>query len=310
MTDEVIEINTILLIPTGTSESSSSEDTGSESECEVQIPNEVQTGTEVIDMPSTSVSTGQLPGLDTGVQNILSLLGNVIPSNSGPEVNADVAALMAGYVQKGIQKEDRNKMLETYPLIRNCQALQPPEVNPEIKACLEANTLKQDSYLNKLQLQLAAGISALAVPFSTHYEHTRDNPSEESRKQLEKLCDPIKLFGDVFHALSSHRRFAILPQLDGGIKKILEDCPIDKFLFGENFTEKLKCAKEAERLGSALKKKTNHPQPVGKFPNKRGLATRPGPSGKQSLNSRGPHPRARMKKEEGRPGQRRIYRRQ
>ncbi|XP_050503486.1 uncharacterized protein LOC126882560 [Diabrotica virgifera virgifera] len=109
-------------------------------------------------------------------------------------------------------------------------------------------------------IELAAGISAIAIPLNEQYKITKESLTEETRKELEKKCDPAKIFSDVFHALSLHRRHSILPFLDSGVKKILDACPIDDFLFGRSFPDQLKSSNEAQRLGSTIKKKDKTPQ--------------------------------------------------
>ena len=114
------------------------------------------------------------------------MLSNQSTSIKGPEIHSDVAALLTTFLLKGIEKEPRNATIDSYPCVANCPALQPPEINPEIKSCLDANALKQDNFLRKLQSQLAAGISALAIPLDEQYEITKQNATDESKQELEK----------------------------------------------------------------------------------------------------------------------------
>ncbi|CAH1974390.1 unnamed protein product [Acanthoscelides obtectus] len=110
---------------------------------------------------------------DQAVQNILQFLGNQASAIKGPEVSTDVAALISEFLLKGIDKESRKTTLESYPCLANCSALQPPVINPEVRSCLSTNVVKEDTFLSKLQLQLASGISALAVGFDKQYEITK-----------------------------------------------------------------------------------------------------------------------------------------
>lgn len=283
----------------GSSEISSNEEIGTNSDSDAPLANLVK---------STSAVQTSLP--DEGAQNILSLLSNQSANIKGPEIHSDVAALLSDFLLKGVEKESRDATINSYPCIANCPALQPPEVNPEIKSCLDANALKQDNFLRKLQTQLAAGISALAIPLDEQYEITKRTATEEMKKELEKRCDPAKIFSDVFHALSLHRRHCIIPFLDSGVKKILDSCPIDDFLFGKSFPEQLKSSNEAQRLGSSIKKKDKVRQflsskspIIGK-----NSQSRAGPSGiSPSLNLRRAQNHSRMKKEEGRHRPRGAY---
>nr|CAI5862654.1 unnamed protein product [Callosobruchus analis] len=173
-------------------------------------------------LPSTSSAPSDLADNDNdGAQNILSLLSDQSTSIKGPEIHSDVASLLTGFLLNGVAKESRNATMDSIPCIANCAALQPPEINPEIQACLDASALKQDNFLQKLQHQMAAGISALAISLNEQYTITRQMPTEDGKKELEKRCDPVKIFSDVYHALSLHRRHGIIPFLDSGVKQIL-----------------------------------------------------------------------------------------
>lgn len=216
------------------------------------------------------------------------------------------------FLLNGIEKDSRKATLESYPCLANCLALQPPKINPEIRPCLNTDIVKQDTFLSKLQLQLAAGISALAVGFDKQYELTKSDSTDETRKELELRCAPLKLFPDVFHALSLHRRYSILPLLDNNVRKVLDTCPIDELLFGKAFPDQLKTANEAQRLSFSIKKKD---KVLRSGPSTSSIAKKPGEqkpgpsrvSQTQSLNFRRLQHKSRMKKEEGRSRQTGSY---
>lgn len=248
--------------------------------------------------------------------NLLALLEKrMLPDNEGPEVHADISNLLSIFLTKGLDTETRKSTIEKYPILKGCTKLMPPELNAEIKPCVTTATLRQDAFLVKLQGQIAAALSALAIPLNTMYEATKENPSDADKVQLEKLGDPVKLIADVFFSLSSHRRYLIVPSLDDSVKDILETCPIDSQLFGENFTEKLKTSKEAKKFGASIKKKP--PTPRAKPPSrtlpsfssstKQMASTSTGRSS-SFLAQRRPPPKTRYKKEEERGPRKRYYR--
>ncbi|CAH2012122.1 unnamed protein product, partial [Acanthoscelides obtectus] len=146
---------------------------------------------------------------------------------------------------------------------------------------------------------LASGISALAVGFDKQYEITKSNSTDETRADLERCCAPLTIIADVFHAISLHRRYSILPFLDGNVRKFSDTCPIDEFLFGKTFPDQWKSASEAQRLGFSIKKKE---KALGSSSSKpivyKKLEPKPGPSRvPSSLNSRRQQHKSRMKKE-------------
>nr|CAI5823190.1 unnamed protein product [Callosobruchus analis] len=275
----------------GSSEISSSSGSGTDSDSDTPLSKL---------LPSTSSAPSDLADNDNdGAQNILSLLSDQSTSIKGPEIHSDVASLLTGFLQNGVAKESRNATMDSYPCIANCAALQPPEINPEIRACLDASALKQDNFFQNLQQQMAAGISALAISLNEQYTITRQMPTED-----------VKIFSDVYHALSLHRRHGIIPFLDSGVKQILDSCPIDDFLFGKSFPDHLKSSNEAQRLSSTIKKRRKVAHYVSpKTPvTRKSSHPKAGPSGmSDSLNFRRSQFRSRKKKEEGRPRPKGAY---
>ncbi|CAH1998388.1 unnamed protein product [Acanthoscelides obtectus] len=177
---------------------------------------------------------------------------------------------------------------------------------------LEVTSCKLDRYDRWLTNKLASGISALAVGFDKQYEITKSNSTDETRADLERCCAPLTIIADVFHAISLHRRYSILPFLDGNVRKFSDTCPIDEFLFGKTFPDQWKSASEAQRLGFSIKKKE---KALGSSSSKpivyKKLEPKPGPSRvPSSLNSRRQQHKSRMKKEAERFRSARSYRKQ
>lgn len=177
-------------------------------------------------------------------------------SNNEPLVHADIRHLLSVFLAKGLDDEPRKLAIDSYRLLKDCNALNPPDLNAAIKVALSSVVLRQDAFLIKIQNQLAATLSALAVPFNDVYESSRSNPAQATEQDLKKAGDPVKLIADVFHSISCHRRYLIVPSLDPSIRDVLDACPIDALLFGVDFSEKWKISKEAKKLGASLKKKT------------------------------------------------------
>ncbi|CAH1968339.1 unnamed protein product [Acanthoscelides obtectus] len=208
---------------------------------------------EEMNIPIAHLGTGEKP-----VNPLIALLeGKGSNLNNGPAVHEDIQQLLTLFIAKGLDNDTRKEAIDSFPLLKGCTALNPPELNAEIKICLNSAVLRQDAFLVKIQNQLAAIISALAVQFNELYKDSKSNPSQPTEEVLKKAGDPLKLVADTFHSISCHRRYLIVPSLDSSIKDILEACPVDSLLFGVEFPEKWKMSKEAKRLGACLKKKPN-----------------------------------------------------
>lgn len=63
---------------------------------------------------------------------------------------------------------------------------------------------------------------------------------DSGNEALQNIIDATKLLADVHYTLSVHRRFLLSNHLDSSVKKVSEDCPVDDWLFGENFSQCVK----------------------------------------------------------------------
>nr|CAH7714180.1 unnamed protein product [Callosobruchus chinensis] len=136
-------------IHTGSSENSSNEGSGTDSDSDAPLSNWLPS-------PSTSAAQSGLADNDNdGAPNVLSLISGQSSSLKGPEIHSDVSSLLTGFLLNIVDKESRAATIASYPCIANCAALRPPEINPEIRACLDANALKQDNFLQTLQLPVS-----------------------------------------------------------------------------------------------------------------------------------------------------------
>ena len=83
--------------------------------------------------------------------------------NEGIEVHEEISSRWNALAVKGVEKEDRKELLQKYPAIKNCKLLLAPKLNDEIKECLPELLIKQDIYLQRVQDQMASGLSAMGT---------------------------------------------------------------------------------------------------------------------------------------------------
>lgn len=245
-------------------------------------------------VPATTVASSILHLLDSSKDQ----------TPGGPEIHADLATHITSLIREGLPKTQRASYTAACPRPANCSALQPPALNPEVKSCLSSPAVQSDQFLQSLQSQLAAGLSAVLIPLNAQVLLTSEAPTESNKEQLEKLGHPVKLLADVFHSL---------PFLDQDVKSTLDACPLDEYLFGKQLSEHIKTSKDTQRLGATVKRKIQ-PSSTGwpQIHRRTSLAEpRLGPSG-ISLNSRRALPKSRLKpppqKKEREQPQNRSYR--
>ncbi|KAJ8964056.1 hypothetical protein NQ314_005197 [Rhamnusium bicolor] len=75
----------------------------------------------------------------------LNILGDGDTENmtAGEPVHADIALGWQNILKKGLEEEARSELLKKYPMIPNCQAMQPPKLNPEVRAAANELALKE-----------------------------------------------------------------------------------------------------------------------------------------------------------------------
>nr|CAI5853188.1 unnamed protein product [Callosobruchus analis] len=74
-----------------------------------------------------------------------------------------------------------------------------------------------------------------------------------NKETITVLADAAQMVCNVQHALSTHRKYNILPFLNHSCRKLVEKSKSDKFLLGINFFEDLKTSEMAKKTGLTLK---------------------------------------------------------
>ncbi|XP_030755098.1 uncharacterized protein LOC115887751 isoform X3 [Sitophilus oryzae] len=134
---------------------------------------------------------------------------------------------------------------------KNIRFLQGPEINPEISESITDAQKNHDKYMSIVQNQLGNGLSALAKGLNALLVDKAN--ADVGSKVMPCLIDAGKVITDAFHMITKSRKFHIEANLNPTVKKIVRDSKPDKFLCGENFSEKFKEAKNHQRTGKELK---------------------------------------------------------
>lgn len=265
---------------------------------------------DVIDV--TCDEGADVPTTSKKAAGILDLLGEgESPGLVSPEVDADIPSRWEPILRKGLNVERRKTLLEKYPLPQNFGGLAPPKLNLEVKEALNAQVVRRDQRLLKIQEQLGVGLSALATVVSGCLKQLEEKEVDEvttrrTRHFVEAISDASQLFADVFHNESLSRRQLVLINLDEQHKGVLADSPITELLFGEKLDERVSAAKNLRRFSQTLKVQQK-PQTISRHLQKGA------PS--KHLNFRGPSSSRQGPRQDGRaplqtlriPNQRRRY---
>lgn len=177
----------------------------------------------------------------------------------------------------GLEREEKLSLLNKYVLPSNCQAMAPPEVNPEILSILSPPNSNRDKNLQGQQTQLAKGLVALSKGMEVLLTNKRI-PKEIKENLLEYLSDSGRILTDLQYNITMVRRNLISPSLSKSVKEAVEKTKPINFLFGTDLTEKVKEAKTLERTSKDLRsapstsqtKVQYTPMAYNKYPKKRG----------------------------------------
>lgn len=205
-----------------------------------------------------------------------------LSKSTGAPISPELVTRWTNYLTIGLEKGEREQLLEKWLIPENCLALGAPKLNPELQHLLKENETKSDAFITRCQNDLGIGLSALGSALGQLLNSESQSPVEDV---ITVVADAAKMFCNVHNLLSVHRRYKIHPKLDPAIQKTAKDCIIDSFLFGKDFAEQCKIAQAVKRTSVELKAK-----PTYSF--KKNLAS----SSRDYLNSERYLPRSRFKK--------------
>ncbi|KAI8434109.1 hypothetical protein MSG28_012249 [Choristoneura fumiferana] len=209
-----------------------------------------------VQMPSTSLAAETCsqddiqPELDT---EILALLGDAPKSDIqfGKPTHKDLASRWQDILEKGLLKDVKEKILDSYLIPENCSLLVAPTLNPEVKVALAENMVKRDASLQAKQKQESIAIAALNQAIELIIA------KENHTKILKPISDACRLLCDSHFNDTRTRRGFIISAINPELKDTLSETKRDKLLFGENVSEKLKSAKTIKKSAADLKQVRN-----------------------------------------------------
>ncbi|XP_060807715.1 uncharacterized protein LOC132903429 [Amyelois transitella] len=168
----------------------------------------------------------------------------------GKPIHRDIASRWNDILAKGLTKEIKNNLIQGHLTPSNCELLIAPALNQEVKAALPEGLVKRDMAILQRQKDVGVAISALA----TATELVISNVNAESKQSILKpISDACRILCDIHHSQTRLRRNYVINSINTELKETLLETSRDKYLFGENLTDKLKTAKTIQRSGETLK---------------------------------------------------------
>ena len=168
------------------------------------------------------------------------------------EIHSALAARWSGWLLNGIKKEEKTELLSLYANAKNC-SLKGQLLNPEVSKIMTPSAVKRDKYA--MESQDVTGSALLALGLAISLILNEKDEAVDRDVLLKYLVDAGKLLSVVHHQEAISRKAMILPGIEKNMKIVLENTKLDKYLFGENLSEKIKSEKSLEKTASDLKVK-------------------------------------------------------
>lgn len=181
-----------------------------------------------------------------------------IKNHNSIKVNGELKLRWEKWMQIGYPEEEKVKLLNSNPRTENLYT-EAPKLNPEINSILNEYAIKRDKHLAETQNCVGSAISTLAGAISMILDNQEDDI--DKNVLLKYLCDTGKLLTDIFFHQSASRRSCINPLLNKSIKSTIDKSVADEWLYGKNFAENIKEAKELEKASSSIKLTTSKRNP-------------------------------------------------
>lgn len=149
---------------------------------------------------------------------------------------------------KGLQKEVKEKLFEEYLVPSNCELLIAPVLNPEAKAALPDFLVKRDTSLMHRQKQIGSALAALAQ--ATELIIKQNSSPQDILKPISDAC---RILCDSHFSETKTRRNFVISAINTKLKDALINTERDKFLFGDNVSDKVKAVQNIQKSGDTLK---------------------------------------------------------
>ncbi|CAG9134959.1 unnamed protein product [Plutella xylostella] len=182
----------------------------------------------------------------------------------GPKIQRDLALRWEFVATTGLTKEERKELLDRHLVPENCQKIDAPLLNAEIKAALLDNPIKKDKAIENKQGRISAAISCIGEALTKIFAQSNKDTSV-----VKLLIEAGRLVCDLQHTESMNRRSFICSGIKKEIKDHIYETDIDRYLFGEKLAQTLISAKAITKSGSEIKissAKNNSSASRSKFP--------------------------------------------
>lgn len=152
-------------------------------------------------------------------------------------------------IAKSLDKEVKVELLSKYAIPKSVN-MGAPALNPEIAASMGPVALTKDKYQVNIQDDLGQGIGC--VMLAVHKMLLDERPVIPKIEYIPLLSDILRHLSDLQHTLSLQRRSFINNGLSKAVVDLAASTPVGTLLYGQDFGEKIKAVKMAERSAKEM----------------------------------------------------------
>lgn len=174
----------------------------------------------------------------------------------GPDLLPQLCSRWQGIIKKGLDKDEKSKIIKKYPPPENFKILDAPKLNAEAQAAAGESVIKRDKAIELKQKQVSCALTAIGLALNKVCKSPSGN-----QDIISLLSDSARLLCDYHYNESSTRKLFLLTGLENKTaREALKNTEVDQWLFGENLAEKLKASKAIEQTSKDLKGSINKPK--------------------------------------------------
>lgn len=111
----------------------------------------------------------------------------------GTPISEEIVLRWTDLFKVGLPEEEKSLLLKKYGIPENCSVINPPKINPEVKASLQEAVITRDSRLVEKQEKVAVCLAVLGTTLSNLLK----GQSVDKLTLLERLSDTERLLADL-----------------------------------------------------------------------------------------------------------------
>ncbi|KAJ8915869.1 hypothetical protein NQ315_015480 [Exocentrus adspersus] len=120
------------------------------------------------------------------------------------------------YLSTGLDRDSRKKLMDQWKIPSNCKYLKAPVLNQEVQVLLSSVNFKKDNFQQNIQEIIGKAITAESSALTKLLSQKETIDSTITQV----LVDSRKLLIDIFHTISTHRKYQLLKYFNESVQKI------------------------------------------------------------------------------------------